>query len=325
MLIIVNSDILYTNGFVHQRLHQEWNRFADGCRSVDAELVIPRTALYEIELRQQELYDKEVDSITTACGLLQRYGVDITAHEPTDLIKMPDIIDLFCQAGVKARVEETTLDDFRDAERRAAMHLPPVPPRRTPSGKQDTDNSDEMRDLVIWAVACRLAVANGGAVLLSRDKVHSGSLGRSEADEIRLLRAIDFTDALGMVGAETPAGSMAVGFLGEAWDQLRQAGIPLRNEVAIKTISGVSFVQGAAVLASARFRFGCDTDSDRRFSADVHVYDIDATHFRLTTVASTLDNKKAPTLNVEVRVERHVTATAGDVEERLSDLRDILG
>jgi hypothetical protein len=119
MLIIANSDILYTNGFVHERLHQEWNRFADGCRSVDAELVIPRTALYEIELRQQELYEKEVDSIATACGLLRRYGVDLAMREPTDLIKMPDIVDLFCKAGVKARIEETlwTTSGTRSGER----------------------------------------------------------------------------------------------------------------------------------------------------------------------------------------------------------------
>jgi len=58
--MLVNSDVLYTSSFVHQRVHQEWRRFTEGCLSVNAELVFPRTALYEIERQQKELCEREV-------------------------------------------------------------------------------------------------------------------------------------------------------------------------------------------------------------------------------------------------------------------------
>jgi len=56
--MLVNSDVLYTSSFVHQRVHQEWRRFTEGCLNVNAELVFPRTALYEIE-RYKKSFTKE--------------------------------------------------------------------------------------------------------------------------------------------------------------------------------------------------------------------------------------------------------------------------
>src|SRR5688572_9711011 len=123
MLVIVNSDVLFTTVFVHQRVHRSWREFAAGCRSVNAEMVFPRTALYEIELRQKELYDGETRAIESASALLKKYGVEVDAPPPQELIKTPDIVQLFRDTGVAVRIEDATLEDFRDAERRAAMHL----------------------------------------------------------------------------------------------------------------------------------------------------------------------------------------------------------
>jgi hypothetical protein len=46
--------------------------------------------------------------------------------------------------GVQLEVENPKLEDYRNAERRACLHLSPQPPET---------KSDEMRDLVIWEVA----------------------------------------------------------------------------------------------------------------------------------------------------------------------------
>jgi hypothetical protein len=48
MLVILNSDVLFTDAFIHKRVHKHWHQFADGCRSVNAELVIPSTALWRL-------------------------------------------------------------------------------------------------------------------------------------------------------------------------------------------------------------------------------------------------------------------------------------
>jgi hypothetical protein len=48
MLVILNSDVLFTDAFMHKRVHKHWHQFADGCRSVNAELVIPSTALWRL-------------------------------------------------------------------------------------------------------------------------------------------------------------------------------------------------------------------------------------------------------------------------------------
>jgi hypothetical protein len=324
MLIILNSDVLYTNVFVHKRVHQNWRRFAEGCRSVNAELIFPRTALYEIELRQQELYDFEIKSIGNASALLQKYGIQFNAPIPEKLITAPNIVQLFKDTGATVRVEIATLEDFQDAERRAAMHLPPAAPRTPPTDKQATDDSDEMRDLVIWAVACRLAVTHGGALLLSRDKVHTGRLGRAEADEKGLQIAIEFDEALGMLGAETEAGKIASAFLSEAWNELRKKGLPLREQFGVKTIIKPIFVQGENGLASARFSFTCAIDRDKRFSAMAEVSDIQENHFHLKISDAHVDKNLFANGNFEIQVSRHGAPEANDLEERLGDLRKIL-
>ena len=120
MLVILNSDVLFTNEFVHQRLHRNWREFAEGCRDANAAIVFPSTALYEVDLRQQELYKEQIGAIGRASNLLiKKYGMKFEAPNPQDLLKAPDIVQLFKATGVAVRIEHATLADFQDAERRA--------------------------------------------------------------------------------------------------------------------------------------------------------------------------------------------------------------
>lgn len=324
MLVILNSDVLYTNQFPHKRLHRHWNEFAKGCRAVGAELVIPGTALYEIQLRQRELYEEERQNIENAAALLAKYGVELVAPLRQDLIGEADLVRLFSDAGVRVRVENATLEDFRDAERRAALHLPPSPPRGPRGNKHDKEESDEMRDLVIWAIACRLAAGHGGAILLSRDKVHRAASSRAEAEERRLLCAVDFDEALGMLGAETDAGKIATGLLRAAWIKLREAGLPLREQFQIKTVTDIAFVQGEAGIQNARFAFSCDTNDDKRLRAIAEVSDISEAGFDLRLAESFINEARYARGDVNVHVSHARAEVAPDVEERLNALRELL-
>jgi hypothetical protein len=324
MIVILNSDVLFTNSFVHRRVHASWRRFSEECRRVNAELIIPSTSLYEIELRQKELYDAEIRNITSAITLLKKYEVQFEPPAPQQLIAVPDIVQYFRETDVSIRVEEATLADFQDAERRAAMHLPPAPPRTQPTGKEDTDDSDEMRDLVIWAVSCRLAVQNGGAILVSRDKVHRGKLGHDEAVEKQLQIAFDFDEALGMLGAETEAGKIATQFLRQAWPHLRAKGLPFNEQFGVRTITDTAFVQGDVDIALAQFSFSCDTDKNRNFSSKVKVSDIQDDHFLLTISDACIDKRKFSAGNIEIPVTHQAKSSEGDFDERLNALKYML-
>lgn len=324
MLVILNSDVLYKNHFVHQHLPREWANFVDGCKSVGAEVVFPRTALYEVELRQKELYDAEIIAIDEAKRLLKRYHPDQADVRAEDLIKVADVAELFRSAGVRVHIEEAGLEDFQDAERRAALHLPPGPVRKLSAANEAEDSSDEMRDLVIWAVACRLARKNGGALLLSRDKVHSGALGAEEAAEVGLLRAKDFDDALGRLGAETDAGKIARNYLREAWKGMLEAGVPVLPDGYVQTISNPIFVQGEHGIASATFGFGSEIAKGKRFSANAEVTKIEAKTFELLLSDSKIEKSDVNTSNVSITVARDIEEPADDALERMRDLREIL-
>jgi hypothetical protein len=86
--------------------------------------------------------------------------------------------------GVQLEVENPKLEDYRNAERRACLHLSPQPPET---------KSDEMRDLVIWKVALRVAKRDGKAILVSRDHVHSDERGEA-AEACGLLRVQSLDD-----------------------------------------------------------------------------------------------------------------------------------
>jgi hypothetical protein len=323
MLVILNSDVLYTNYFVHERLHKQWNAFVEGCRSIGAELVFPQTALYEIELRQRELYEAEVAAIEDAARTLHKYGAG-SSIRGEDLIKVPNIVELFRSAGATVHVETATLEDFQDAEKRAALHLSPAPSRRLSPSNEVEETSDEMRDLVIWAMACRLAKDKGNALLLSRDKVHSGDSGKEEAAQCGLLRAKDFADALGMMGAETEPGKIARGFLVEAWPQLLASGIPISEAPKIQTISNVIFTQGESGIASAEFYFGCDSAKGKRFSAKVEINDIQPKYFEVALSDMKIEKNNCGSDPNPLRITRDVGPERDDSNERLNELKAVL-
>ncbi len=325
MLVILNSDVLYTSTFVHGRVHRNWRQFAEGCHKVGARLIIPRTTLLEVNLRQKELADDEKLAIRSAMATFTKYKLPFESVDVDQIVIEPDLIGLFRQTGVSIDAEAATLEDFEDAERRACLHLPPGPPRtRSPAGGEDT-RSDEMRDLVIWATACRLARTAGGAILVSRDNVHTNKHATSEGETQQLRVAFDLDEALGMLGAETAAGKIAEQFLREAWPTFLRCGVPVSSDYSVKTITDAVFTQGTRGIASARFAFSAANPKGKRFRAKASVSSIDDGAFVVTLADSHIDQSRCDAANIGATVARAGQMPTDDYQDRLSDLRNLLG
>ena len=134
-----------------------------------------------------------------------------------------------------------TLEDYNDAHRRACLHLSPQPAR---NHGDKTDTEDEMRDLVIWSVSIRIAREQGAALLVSRDKIHTGPLGRDEAESVRLSILPTVEDALRFFQIETPDAKLFIEMVTPAWNQLPALGLAVPPEVSVLDIRNARFVRG---------------------------------------------------------------------------------
>jgi hypothetical protein len=326
MLVIFNSDVLYTDDFVHSDSHRWWREFGSKCCQANARVIFPRTALYEIELRQQELLKIEKDRLETSLQLLARHGVNVDSPPVDQIAKLADVPALFRSVGATVDIEEATLEDFRDAERRACLHEPPAPPRKQARGAKEEDQSDEMRDLVILATARRLAAAAGGAILVSRDGVHTSEAAREEAGASQLRIAVNMDEALGILGAETPAGIIANRIIEIAWPKLIEAGLPLPARFSSRPVYDISFTQGNRRMESARFRFVSETDEGARkpLSACVSVTEMDDPKFRFSVESAHVEKSRVCEFQVQVVVEITLPAPHDNFDERIDSLRAIV-
>jgi hypothetical protein len=143
--------------------------------------------ILENERHQGSLYEEAVAKLEAARLTLLQWGATVQAFRPEELVQRIDIATALRGTGIAVEIEDPTLEDYRDAERRASLHLAP----QSPDAK-----SDEMRDLIIWALALRIAARDGTAMLVSRDTIHSDEGGSEEARASRLLRAKTLEDAL---------------------------------------------------------------------------------------------------------------------------------
>ena len=253
MRIVVNSDILFTQKLVTTDLPSHLQKLPVECARVGAVIVLPRTALLEVERRQKQLMETEISTLERAYNTLRNAGVNFEERQSGELFSLPDFAELFRSAGAKVVVQEPLLEDFDDAHRRACLHLSPHPP---------DIKSDEMRDLVVWATALRLA-RDGGAILLSRDEVHTHGRGDEEASAVGLLRAKDIDGALELLGVESPTGRLVRLLLELVWDDLRFVGLPLPTRFSFRKIENAAFIQGKSGLERATFKLETRVQRER--------------------------------------------------------------
>ena len=263
MRIILNSDVLYTNRRpLAQGLPEYMRRFCEDVAAVGAQLTLPRTVTLEVERHQDQLRDDAVNSLASARDLLRERNVDVPEFDPRELVADVDIATALRGTGAAVETCDPTLGDYREAERRACLHLPPQPP--------DTQ-TDEMRDLVIWAFALRIAKRDGSAMLVSRDSLHSDSRGRDEAEATRLYRAKNFAEASEILGRETPAGKLARQVLATVWGAARAAGLPLPSEVLVTRFTDLQFTVDEAGHSGGNLGIVVCSGEGPEFSARIRV------------------------------------------------------
>jgi hypothetical protein len=168
MRIVLNSDVLHMTRLLATGLAKHINEFCHEAAQSGASLVVPRTVILENERHQLGARNETIRQLNDASATLARWGVAVPPFVAEELISKVDIVTALQATGITVEVQDATLDDYQDAERRASLHLAP----------QSIDaKTDEMRDLVIWATALRIARRDGAAILISRDDVHAGESG----------------------------------------------------------------------------------------------------------------------------------------------------
>ena len=316
MDVLINSDILYSGRLVTDTLTLRVRELIDACRDLGHRLVLPETAKLEWDRQQADHVQKARSALGNAYKTLEHHGVEFADCRPDDIIVPPDLIKLIEASGVDVRIEAPTLDDLVDAHNRACLHLPPQPP--------DAE-SDEMRDLVIWAIAIRVARTSGGALLVSADKVHTHDRGNEEASSAGLTRAKSTEDALEILHVGTPSGRLFSSLLAPAWDGLRAAGLPVGSNPRLARVLAASLVQGSdgsPELASADITIASDGSAPISGHAEVRPVLDDRQVVLLTELTDGAD--RLPPYVAESHSALK-SAQFSDYPDRLSYLTEFLG
>ena len=128
MRIILNSDVLHMTGLLANGLARHIDDFCREAKQSVAVLVLPRTVILENEHHQLKLYNDAVDKLKAASSLLAKSGVVVPTFTAEDQIREVDLTTALQATGITVEVQAATLDDYRDAERRASLHLAPQSP-----------------------------------------------------------------------------------------------------------------------------------------------------------------------------------------------------
>lgn len=311
MRVILNSDVLYGD-FSSNGLPAALIRLGEACAEQGHVLVVPRTALLEVERRQREIVKSQRKAVASARQTLIDQGIPVPEFDSTAVVADVDVRSLLDGLDAAVEVEAPTLQDFEDAHTRACLHEPPHPP--------DT-KSDEMRDLVIWAVSLRLSARDGHALLVSRDTVHTHGRGDSEAAGVHLARVESLDAALGYLDVKTPAGEQLEAMISPSWSVMREAGLPLGDAPMLLSVQNVEFVQGPAGPSVASGSIKVRGQDGQVMTADVEVDVTSEANARLALSNIRLGGKALDDINVQPEYE---TVTISDDSERLSALRALL-
>lgn len=225
--------------------------FLLACRDKGHEIVIPLTTLFEFNKKQNEYVNKEILALNNASTKLIDYGVNVEEFKPSDLVKPPDLIQLIKATGISCILEEPTKNDYENAHRRACLRESPHPP--------DT-KSDEMRDLIIWEISLRVAKENSGAILMSRDEVHTHHRGDKEASEYGLIRCDSIERAYESLNIETISAQKIKYLIRKVWNKIIDSNLPIVNGGQVVSITKPIFIDtdrgSSIVTCNAKFHTG---------------------------------------------------------------------
>jgi hypothetical protein len=315
MRIILNSDVLHMDRLLAAGLAKHIDEFCREAAQSGAVLVLPRTVILENERHQLKLYSEAVDKLKDASSLLAKSGVIIPPFTAEDLVRKVDLLTALQATGITVEVQAATFDDYRDAEYRASRHLAPQSPEA---------ETDEMRDLVIWAIALRIALQDGGAMLVSRDKIHWDGRGLDEAASVGLLRAKTFDDALDHLGRLNPASALARSVLATIWSELRAAGLPLPDDVPSRRFSNLQFsADGEGHADDTRLSFEM-TMAEGRLSGDAHIFQATPSTIQVNLTSLALKGRPWRTGSLSFTAYHRLPKITSPAADRMADLRNII-
>lgn len=315
MKIIFNSDILYPYGYVRNLLPKRQQQIFKVCASKKHEIILPLTTLLEFNCKHNDLVDSERAKLEEAYQILDKNKISYTKMPANEVVASPDLIELIKSCGVKdVKVVEPTLEDFKDAHKRACLHEPPTPPNT---------KSDEMRDLVIWVIALRLAKEHGGAMLISNDEVHTHSRGDNEAHNFNLLRISTIEDACNYFEVETPAWTTVQKIVFKVFYELKEE-LPI-IDANIRGLDKPKFRYSPHGLeyANAIIKLKASNNGTLKmnFVANLGKNRIDGVHL----VDIFLDEKPFEKQDIYIKTDKPFEMTPYAFEERMKSLKEILG
>lgn len=317
MDVILNSDILRDERLITDDVSKRLRTFLQACAERNYVIVVPLTALLEFNRQQSELVPKTAAEVDRAYELLDRFKIPYSRVDPSEVVKPPNLVSLIQKHKAKIVIEEPTLQDFQEAHRRACLHESPIS-----TAKQ----SDEMRDLIIWVIALRLAKQNGGALLVSRDDVHNNPLGRGEAEKIGLVcvRSVEDAEWYLDVDIGTPASRLVEQLLTPIWGELLSKGLPLTDEVFPIGVSRASFDQGDHGLSSVICSIKVKTRDKKTLKADteIHINGNVLDEVKLSDIK--VDNEDWQDGFLLIRPSKVWSDEADDYENRLDALLQIM-
>jgi len=292
------------------------SKFSRGCKDVGATIVIPRVALLEFENKQLRYAETVRGNLTSAMTILNAHRIQHQEANIEDLVKTPDILRILSSGGANVEVMDPPIDVFEKAQEKAARHLSPSLPN---------NKSDEMRDIIIWVIATKLANEEGGAILLSRDEIHIGSQGNEEARNMTLQRLRDFDDTLDFLGVETPAGRQVKELLVPVWSALIGAGISLEPTINIKRFLDIVFVKGESGFDRVSFKMAAFMEDGKLMEADVVIRTNDAsTHLELSNIVIDKQDQRRDKIVIDQKYSTPVELDS-DYDEKLRSLRKMIG
>lgn len=314
MRIIVNSDVFFIQKAPREGLSWRTQSFCQRVSTLSAVLVLVRPALLELRKQAREAEAQLAKDIRNAAFRLEKSGVVLPPIAAEELARGPDVPELLRATGVQVEVLDPVLQDYRSAEERACLHLSPHPP---------DIKSDEMRDLVIWEVALRIARRDGSAILLSRDEVHSHQRGEAEALQAGLLRAKDADTAVALLGGASPAATLAQTYLQLVWKDLSESGLPVPPSIEDVFVEAPTFSTDRMGYVGATFVIRSKSSSGA-FSSRINLTQVEKGSVLVVLTDAEKGGNPLPVPQSPLRVAadlKSVSPNPGALEE----LRTLLG
>lgn len=308
MRVVVNSDVLYGD-FSSNGLPASLVRLGQACAENGHVLVVPTTTLLEVERRQREIVVGRRKDVEGARRTLSDQGVTVPDFHVEAVVPDVDVRGLLAALAAQVEIAAPQLADFEDAHERACLHEPPHPP---------DIKSDEMRDLVIWAIALRLSSQDGHALLVSRDTVHTHVRGDSEAAGVNLARVDSLDAALEYLDVKTPAGEQLEAMIAPSWSRVREAGLPLGDAPMLISVKDVQFVQGWAGPSAASGWIKVRGDDAQVITADVEVDVTSESKAQVSLTSIRVDGRSVADIAVPADYQPNLI---DDDNERLDALR----